>query len=156
MTEQVGACWMRLDSAGLISPAEPCSFPELEVDVVGNDQIRKLTEHWANRLGSYRAGDAVDMSTLLAVDVGTAILSSALHDYFEKWGRSDWLDADEIEFLAIELARLWPRNKEIPVIAELSARNAKSAKDIFIKAFVDEHTKPRDPTLSEALAASAA
>lgn len=131
-------------------------LPEGRVERMSTRSVEDLVQFWSNRLRSFRSGDHVDASTLLATPGGPGIMSLAIAAYLRGWAGSSWVDEAEIGFLAADLAGLWPHNSPLPeLFHEARSEDPRylAYAQLFMKAFSGGFRPAEDENLSDAIAA---
>lgn len=99
------------------------------------DHIDTWVNLWHARLQNFRSGDWYDASSLVSSAHGRHIMSKSIGRYLQDWAQSDWVDGPEIEMMAIDLARLWPRDASLPDLSLVPGSRGAAVCELFRAAF---------------------
>lgn len=123
-------------------------FKEKSGSMSKPDHIDIGVNLWHARLRNFRSGDWYDALTLISTVHGRHIMSKSIDRYLQEWVQSDWVDGPEIEMLAIDLARLWPRKANPPELVPIPGSAGAEIGGLFITAFL-AHRDDDGPRLDE-------
>ncbi|WP_375566921.1 hypothetical protein [Oceaniradius stylonematis] len=103
-----------------MSPLEDSALPEdscvVELPIVSESQRRKEVAKWRTNFRSFRGSKKKQAADLVRQSEGRLLLNEALNLFVREFRGSSHCDVEEIEFLAEDLAKIWPKDQPRPQI----------------------------------------
>jgi len=103
-----------------MSAIEDSAFREescvVELPAVSESQRRKEVAKWRTNFRSFRGSKKKQAADLVRQSEGRSLLNEALNQFVLEFRGSSHCDVEEIEFLAEDLADIWPKNQPRPEI----------------------------------------